>query len=298
MPSGEEIQRALTAFVAKWADYSGTEKSEAQTYLNELFACYGSDRREAGAKFEFWASSAGFMDLHWPGVCLIEMKAPGVRVATAQAQVERYWRASSDPDTDREAARWVVICNFHEFQIWEPGRFPTRPRAAFTLAELPERYDALSFLAGPSVEPNFTEHFLELTKEAAKLVTEAYQALVDRSAAPAPVLQRFVLQSVWCMFAEDLGMLDGFPFQATLTELRSHPERSAAELGHLFKVLNEVGDHNRVGRLRGTRYVNGDLFRQPADIGSSVGSACSIRPVAAATFSTSPTASCAASSTS
>jgi hypothetical protein len=78
VPSGEEIQRALREFVAAWRDYSGTEKSEAQTFLNELFACYGTDRREVGASFEFWAPHAGFMDLHWPEVCLIEMKAPTV----------------------------------------------------------------------------------------------------------------------------------------------------------------------------------------------------------------------------
>jgi len=48
MPSGEEIQRALRGFVDTWRDYSGSEKSEAQTFLNQLFACYGSDRREVG----------------------------------------------------------------------------------------------------------------------------------------------------------------------------------------------------------------------------------------------------------
>ncbi len=267
MPSGEEIQRALTGFVATWRDYDGSEKGEAQTFLNQLFACYGSSRREVGATFEFWAPHAGFMDLHWPEVCLIEMKAPSVPVEKARAQVERYWRASSDPDTDRAAVRWVVMCNFREFEIWEPGRFLTRARARFTLEELPERYDALSFLAGPAIEPSFTDHYLEMTKEAARTVSETYHSLVDRSAAPGPVLQRFIMQAVWCMFAEDLGMLDGFPFQSTLDELRSHPERSAAELGHLFAVLNQKGNHNRVGRLAGTRYVNGDLFRQPADVG-------------------------------
>ena len=30
--------------------------------------------------------------------------------------------------------------------------------------ELPERYDALGFLAGPDVEPNFTEHHREIVE--------------------------------------------------------------------------------------------------------------------------------------
>lgn len=267
MPSGEEIQRALRSFVGRWAGYSGSEKAEAQTFLNQLFECYGSDRRELGAEFEFWAPTAGFMDLHWPGIALIEMKAPTVSVETAQGQVERYWRASSDRASGRPAARWIVICNFRELAIWEYGRYPDGPVAQFALEDLPDRYDALAFLAGPTVEPSFTEHYRELTKEAAKVVAQVFTSLVDRSAAPPNEVQRFILQSVWCMFAEDLTMLDGYPFQATLNEIRDQPDRSAAELGHLFRVLNQKGRHNRVGRLAGVQYVNGDLFAHPAEVG-------------------------------
>lgn len=172
MPSGEEIQRALTGFVGRWSDYSGTEKSEAQTFLNQLFACYGSDRREVGAEFEFFAPAAGFMDLHWPGVALIEMKAPVVELQVAQQQVERSWRASSNREEGRPAARWIVICNFRRFEIWEYGRYPDAPVAAFDLADLPDRYDALAFLAGPTVEPHFTVHHREPTKETARVVAE------------------------------------------------------------------------------------------------------------------------------
>lgn len=267
MPNGEEIQAALRGFVGTWQGYTGSEKSEAQTFLNELFACYGSDRRELGAKFEHFVSMTGFMDLLWPEVCLVEMKAPAVKLQAAQAQVERYWRESADYDAGVRAARFVIVSNFHEFEVWDMHRFPNRPSATFRLEDLPDRYDALAFLAGPAVEPSFIEHYQELTQEAARTVASVYQSLSDRAAALSPDIQRFVLQSVWCMFAEDLGMLDGFPFQSTLNELRSQPDRSAAELGHLFNVLNQKGNHNRVGRLAGTQYVNGDLFAKPAAVG-------------------------------
>jgi len=45
MPSGEEIQVALRAFRDQWTGYRGSERGEAQTFLNELVACYGQDRR-------------------------------------------------------------------------------------------------------------------------------------------------------------------------------------------------------------------------------------------------------------
>ncbi|MFL0711390.1 MAG: type IIL restriction-modification enzyme MmeI [Microcella pacifica] len=117
MRSGLEIQAALAAFVAKWGGYTGSEKAEAQTFLNELFACYGSDRGEIGALFEDFTESAGFMDLHWPGVLIVEMKAPNVDLAKAAEQRQRYWLESSNPEEDVQAARWVVACNFREFEV-------------------------------------------------------------------------------------------------------------------------------------------------------------------------------------
>ncbi|HET8680260.1 MAG TPA: hypothetical protein VFM54_00055, partial [Micromonosporaceae bacterium] len=61
MRSGEEIRAALAKFAERWRDYGGTERSEAQTFLNELFACYGSDRKGIGALIEDSHSSAGIM---------------------------------------------------------------------------------------------------------------------------------------------------------------------------------------------------------------------------------------------
>ncbi|MFL0578039.1 DNA methyltransferase [Dietzia sp. 179-F 9C3 NHS] len=265
MRSGQEIQEALEGFVERWKDYTGSEKGEAQTFLTELFRAYGTDRVEVGARLEDFISTAGFLDLHWPGVCIIEMKAPHVSVETAREQVKAYWEESSTDDTP--AARWVVICNFREFEVWEPGRYPKSPRIRFSLGELPQRLEALSFLQGEDQVPSFLEHHKELTTRTAAWVAEAYHSMADRRAAPSSEIQRFVMQSVWTMFAEDLGLLHGSPFQNTVELLRKDPSRnSAAELGYLFRVLNQKGKHNRKGLLAGTAYVNGELFAQPAEV--------------------------------
>lgn len=245
--SGAEIQAALTQFVAKWASYAGSERAEAQTFLNELFACYGTDRFECGAVFEDFRSSAGFMDLHWPGVCIVEMKRPGTDPATAREQVARYRLESADEENDIPAARYVVICSFQQFEIWQPGEFPKNPRATVNFADLPERYDVLAFLAGPNVEPSFVLHDREMTKDAAEKVAMLYESLVDRVAAPPRDIQRFVMQAVWCMFAEDLRMLVDWPFEKTVEQLVKDPTRnSAAELGHFFRGAQpEVQDQPR-----------------------------------------------------
>jgi hypothetical protein len=39
--TGEEISAILTRFVARWSVRDGYERGEAQTFLTELFDCYG-----------------------------------------------------------------------------------------------------------------------------------------------------------------------------------------------------------------------------------------------------------------
>ena len=279
--SGIEIQAALTKFVIKWSGYAGSERAEAQTYLNELFAAYGTDRSEAGAKFESFQASAGFMDLFLPGVLIVEMKAPHVPLEKAKDQRIRYWQESSDSREDIPAARYVIACNFGEFEIWEPGRFPNEPRTHFPLAELPDRYDALLFLQSQNTEPVFSEHRRALTTDAATHIAALYNSLADRSAAPIDEIQRFVMQLVWCLFAEDLGMLDGYPLQGIIESLLREPNPdSARDIGYLFTLLNQKGNHNRLGRYEGTRYVNGDLFKQPAAVHMDRGELLHLREAA------------------
>jgi hypothetical protein len=266
--SGAEIEEALESFVRKWRDFTGSERAEAQTFLNELFAAYGTDRREIGALFEDFKASAGFLDLHWPGTLIVEMKKPGVPLEKANDQRIRYWQESSDPENDIPAARWVVLCNFREFEVWEPGRFPNHPRIRFGIDQLPDHYDALLFLQSESIEPVFSEHRRDITADAARHIAELFQSLVDRAAAPVEEVQLFTMQLVWCLFAEDLGMLDGFPLQNLVERLLKEPDpNSARDIGYLFTLLNQKGDHNRTGIYAGTRYVNGQLFAQPTAVG-------------------------------
>lgn len=269
--AGQEIQRNLAAFAGRWRDYAGTEASEAQTFLNELFSCYGTDRLAAGVVYESEQPRPdghhGFVDALWPGRCLVEMKRPteAERLGQHWDQAYQYWRHSADPSTDRPAVDYVVLCAFRAFEVWEPGRFPLQPRARLTLDELPERYDALLFLAGQ--RPLFVEARRHLTTEAAERTVELYRRLMERDAAGADTLQSFVLQTVWCLFASSLGLLAGSPVQRIVRGLLNDDtgqRSSAAELGHLFTMLNTDDVRARGGVYAGTVHVNGGLFAEPA----------------------------------
>jgi hypothetical protein len=264
--TGEEIRAALTAFAARWSVYEGTERSEAQTYLNELFACYGTDRSEV-AQFEEYQAGR-FVDLMWPRVCLIEMKAPGEakRLAKHREQALTYWRESADPETNTPAPPYVVLCAFNKLEIWEPGSYPGAPRVVLDLIDLPDQYDTLLFLANR--EPVFAGGQAELTREAVVHLVDLYEQLSNRRAADPDILRDFLLQCVWCLFAEDLGQIPEHGFMRILDELIANPRRSSEDdLGQLFECLNTPGDRRpEHGLYAGTPYANGGLFVSPARV--------------------------------
>lgn len=270
MRSGEEIRQALIAFAERWRGYRGSERAEAQTFLNELFVCYGRDRRDSGARFEDAHSSAGIMDLHLPGTAIIEMKAPGEagRLARHREQALNYWRHSADVTTERPAPDYVVLCAFQQFEVWEPGHYPTEPRLRFPLEELPDRYEALLFLAGPAEEPLFHQTSRAVTAEAATALASVYQALLAREAADPPIIRNFLLELVWLFFAEDYRLIEGYPTDQILHLLETQGETWSSYLmfGGLFLALNDRDDHGRHGVLRGTKFVDGDLFARPTPV--------------------------------
>ena len=261
--TGEEIRRNLGEFVERWHTYQGTERAEAQTFLNELLACYGTNR-SAVARFEE-PTGGGFIDLIWPRVCIIEMKRPSQseRLAEHREQALEYWRNAGSPQTP--APRYVILCAFHTFEVWEPGAIYREPRASFRLDELPDRLDALLFLAGR--EPVFVGGQEEVTRYAVDLVTQLYTRLRERRAAEPEMLRDFLLQCVWSMFAEDLQMLPGQMFTRILEGLHADDQRSSADdLGQLFRYLAEPTPRPDHGMYAGAPYANGGLFQRPAAV--------------------------------
>ncbi|MBA3347942.1 MAG: hypothetical protein H0T13_05225 [Actinobacteria bacterium] len=122
--TGEEIRARLSVFAAKWSVYDGGERSEAQSFLNELFDCYGTSRQDV-ATFE-QRQGTTFLDLLWPRTCLIEMKAPSEtgKLAAHRKQALDYWENAANAATSTPSPRWVVLCSFRRLEVWE--RAPIR----------------------------------------------------------------------------------------------------------------------------------------------------------------------------
>jgi len=269
----DEIRSSLDELVAKWADYPGTERSASQTFLNQLIAAYtgSADAMQAGARFEEFGSrdeGSGFMDLYWPDVVIVEMKAPkeSRRLDQHRAQALDYWRNSADQKTGVAAPPYLVLCSIKQFEIWQPGKFPTAPVDSFPLVELPDRAEALLFLAGR--KPIFGGPGAHVTAQAAEHMVSLYFSLLDRRAAEPEELRRFVVQTVWTLFAEDIGLLEGKPLESLMRALLEDQSRSTSvELTDLYRRLdNSDKDRRNRGRKDPLPYVNGDLFKEAAEV--------------------------------
>lgn len=267
--SDEEIRRNLTRFAADWGGYQGTERAEAQTFCNELLACYGTARKEV-ATFEERTGVGGFIDMIWPEVCLIEMKRPSEadKLGSHRQQGLDYWKEVSKQagESGHKAPEWIVVCAFDRFEILDPDAGWDKPVDEFPLAELPERLGSLKFFA--QEDPYFRASQADLSRDAVGKLTDLYAVLRDRRASDLDTLRVFILQVVWAMFAEDLGLLPNNVLGRVLEGLIKDSNRSSADdLGQLFRYLAEPEPRPAKGSLyEGTPFANGGLFEHPAQV--------------------------------
>ena len=214
-------------FVAFAQGLKGDEKSEAQTFLTRLFQAFGhAGPYEAGATFEHRIRIDGatkFSDLLWPGRVLIEMKSRGVKLDRVFPQAKAYWDNAYADRTE-----YVVLCNFDEFVVYN-WNLQREPLDTVKLEQLPEMWRSLAFLAAERTEPIFGNNLVALTKEAADRVADLYGHLVDRGIAR-ETAQRFVLQCLVCLFAEDTGL---FPDRYTFLSLVRDCREGQSRLRHL-----------------------------------------------------------------
>ncbi|MFF1946104.1 DNA methyltransferase [Rhodococcus qingshengii] len=258
MPSDKE---ALAAFVTyRHTHLTGDEKGESQVFLDRLFQAFGHGGvREAGATLEGRIRKIGergtsFADLIWKPRCIIEMKKSGTDLSQHFRQAFRYWMEAVP-----NRPRYVVLCNFDEFWIYDFDQQMEAPVDTVRLDDLPQRRESLAFLLPEPEEPMFLNDLVEVTREAAAKVSGVFRSMKDRGVSRIDA-QHFVLQSVVAMFAEDIGLLPEKFFTRTVADAATG--RDAYDLlGSLFREMNSPG-RTSGGVFKGTPYFNGGLFEK------------------------------------
>ena len=92
----------------EWCD-AAYEKGETQSFYNEFFDVCGVRRRTV-ARYEAHVAKldkrAGYIDLFWPGVLIVEQKSAGRDLSRAYDQAAEYFDAL--PERDRP--RSILVC--------------------------------------------------------------------------------------------------------------------------------------------------------------------------------------------
>jgi type II restriction/modification system DNA methylase subunit YeeA len=265
-----ETERAkrLADFVS-WvgANIRGDEKGEAQVYLDRLFQGFGhAGAREAGAILEDRIKKAdgkgtSFADLVWKPVVLIEMKKRGEDLTRHYRQAFDYWTRLVPG-----RPRYVMLCNFDEFWVYDFDTQMDAPVDRIKLTELGTRWGALGFLFPTPLKPIFGNDQVAVTRKAADQLADCFNKIVDKNrpggTIDRPHAQRFVLQMLVALFAEDIGMLPRYMVAQLLEECKTKQD-SRDLIGGLFEAMNRP-TKTADDRYHGVDYFNGGLFADPA----------------------------------
>jgi hypothetical protein len=165
----------LSQFAA-WVqqNITGDEKGQAQIFLDRLFQAFGQPGvLDVGGQTEFRLRKAAedgggtaFADLVWKPVVLVEMKRRGTDLQKHFRQAFDYWVRITGG-----RSRYVVLCNFDEFWIYDFDSDLDAPKDKLALTELPQRWGPLAFLAPGSPGPKFLYDREAVTLKAAEKQT-------------------------------------------------------------------------------------------------------------------------------
>ena len=152
-------EEQLSQFAA-WVRHNitGDEKGQAQIFLDRLFQAFGQPGvLDVGGQTEFRLRKAAedgggtaFADLVWKPVVLVEMKKRGTDLQKHFRQAFGYWTRITGG-----RPRYVVLCNFDEFWVYDFDSDLDAPKDKLTLTDLPQRWGPLAFLAPGSPGPKF-----------------------------------------------------------------------------------------------------------------------------------------------
>ena len=237
--SWNEIRARAASFADEWK-LAAYEKSETQSFYNDFFEVFGVRRRTVAryeAHVEKLDNHAGFIDLFWPGVLIVEQKSAGRNLARA----------------------YILVSDFQNFELYD---LDEDEQIAFALAELPGHIEKFGFILG--VERRTFRDQDPVNVEASAVMGRLHDAL-EESGYGGHDLELFLVRTVFCLFADDTGIFEPRGVFLDLLETRTCEDGSdiGGWLTRLFQVLNTPVEQRQAKLdedLARFPYVNGDLF--------------------------------------
>ena len=232
-------------FINKWRDVELKERSAAQEHFIDVCRLVGEPTPveadptgetycfEKGALKE--TGGDGWADV-WKRHCFAwEYKGRHADLDAAFTQLRQYALALENPPL-------LIVSDMWRFRIrtnWTNSVSKTYEFEIDDLVDAGVREKLKSALAEPDrLRPDETRH--GLTERAASAFVSVAQALRDRGHEPQEVAH-FVNRLVFCMFAEDVGLLPNNLFTRMLEQARQHPPQFANMAREIFGAMSTGG---------------------------------------------------------
>ena len=247
-------------FIAKWSASELKERSASQSHFIDLCRLLGeptpTDADPTGEWYCFERGARkdtggdGWADVWKRGCFAWEYKGRRADLDAAFNQLRQYALALENPPLliVSDMARFRIRTNWtnsvsvtHEFTLDDLADGATRDKLKWAMSE-PER-----------LRPGETRQ--GVTERAAATFAELAQGLRDRGHEP-QMVAHFVNRLVFCMFAEDVGLLPDNMFTRMLEHARRRPEQFADLTRDLFGAMSTGG---RIG-FEAVAWFNGGLF--------------------------------------
>ena len=248
------------AFIAKWRDATLKERSAAQEHFLDLCRLLDeptpAEADPTGATYCFERGARkdtggdGWADV-WKRHCFAwEYKGQRANLDAAFAQLRQYALALENPPL-------LIVSDLRRFRIRTNWTNSVSKTYKFDLDDLTDHAvrDRLkwAFSDPERLRPGETRR--GLTERAAAAFAAVAQTLRARGHDP-PVVAHFVNRLVFCMFADDVGLLPAHMFTRMLRQARRTPEQFTELAAELFRVMAAGG---RVG-FEAVDWFNGGLF--------------------------------------
>ncbi|MEY3897963.1 MAG: hypothetical protein RLZZ214_3484 [Verrucomicrobiota bacterium] len=248
------------AFISKWRHVELKERSAAQEHFLDLCRLVThptpADIDPTGEMFCFEKGAAkhdggdGWADVWKRGFFAFEYKGRHKDLNAAYTQLLQYREALENPPllVTCDLGRIIVHTNFtatakqvHEIPLEALGE----PRSLEILRAL--------FHDPEKLRPGRTS--TAVTTEAATRFTEIAASMRDRQLDPGEIAH-FLNRIIFCLFAEDIGLLPDSLFSRLAEKSASDPVRFSQLLGQLFAAMATGGDFG----LETIAHFNGGLF--------------------------------------
>lgn len=263
--SWNEIRNRALSFSKEW-EGAIDENSDAKSFWDGLFMVFNVPRRRV-ATFESRVKkvdgSQGFIDLLWKKVVLVEHKSRGKDLERAHTQAKNYFPGLKDS----ELPRYIVVCDFERFKVFD---LETDQVVEFTLKQLPDKVQALGFIAG--YETRVFKEQDPVNKKAALKIALLHDEL-EALGYEGHELEVLLVRLLFCLFADDSGIF--LPIDIFEDYLIERTAEDGSDLGprlqELFQTLKRPVDKrlkNLDEQLTQFPYVNGGLFEEELQIAS------------------------------